>query len=142
MKLVFWSVIITGPGKQTWVGEYVGKYLHAASRAWRFSKNEQLKEQMDRIVDILIACQNDDGYLGTYLPAYYWTEWDVWAHKYNLLGLLSYYSATGYKPALEASIKIGDLLCRTFGEEKGQRNIIEFFTTCGNGFNKRARTHD
>ena len=24
------------PGKQTWVGEYVGKYLHAASRAWRF----------------------------------------------------------------------------------------------------------
>ena len=114
------------PGKQTWVGEYVGKYLHAASRAWRFSKNEQLKEQMDRIVDILIACQNDDGYLGTYLPANYWTEWDTWAHKYNLLGLLSYYSATGYKPALEASIKIGDLLCRTFGEEKGQRNIIEF----------------
>ena len=113
------------PGKQTWVGEYVGKYLHAASRAWRFSKNEQLKAQMDRIVDILLACQNEDGYLGTYLPAYYWTDWDVWAHKYNLLGLLSYYSATGYKPALDASIKMGDLLCRTFGEKKGQLNIIE-----------------
>ena len=113
------------PGKQTWVGEYVGKYLHAASRAWRFSKNEQLKTQMDRIVNILISCQHDDGYLGTYLPDNYWTEWDVWAHKYNLLGLLSYYSATGYKPALEASIKIGDLLCRTFGEKKGQLNIIE-----------------
>jgi DUF1680 family protein len=38
---------------------------------------------------------------------------------------LSYYSATGYKPALEASIKMGDLLCRTFGEKQGQRNIIE-----------------
>jgi DUF1680 family protein len=113
------------PGKQTWVGEYVGKYLHAASRAWRFSKNEQLKAQMDRIVDILLECQNEDGYLGTYLPAYYWTDWDVWAHKYNLLGLLSYYSATGYKPALKASIKMGDLLCRTFGEKKAQLNIIE-----------------
>jgi DUF1680 family protein len=113
------------PGKQTWVGEYVGKYLHAASRTWRFSKNDQLKAQMDRIVDILLACQNEDGYLGTYLPSYYWTDWDVWAHKYNLLGLLSYYSATGYKPALEASIKMGDLLCRTFGEKQGQRNIIE-----------------
>jgi DUF1680 family protein len=112
------------PGKQTWIGEYVGKYLHAASRAWRFSKNEQLKAQMDRIVDILIACQNDDGYLGTYLPAT-WKNWDVWAHKYNLLGLLSYYSATGYKPALESSVKMGDLLCRTFGEAKGQLNIIE-----------------
>lgn len=113
------------PGKQTWIGEYAGKYLHAASRAWRFSKNEQLKAQMDRIVDILIACQKEDGYLGTYVPANYWTEWDVWAHKYNLLGLLSYYSATGYKPALETSIKMGDLLCRTFGEKKGQLNIIE-----------------
>ncbi len=113
------------PGKQTWVGEYTGKYLHAASRVWQSTKNEQLKAQMDRIVDILISCQNEDGYLGTYLPENYWTDWDVWAHKYNMLGLLSYYSVTGYKPALESSIKMGDLLCRTFGEGKGQRNIIE-----------------
>lgn len=113
------------PGKQTWVGEYAGKYLHAASRVWRSTKNDQLKAQMDRIADILIACQNEDGYLGTYLPPDYWTEWDAWAHKYNLLGLLSYYSVTGYKPALEACVKIGDLLCRTFGENKGQRSIID-----------------
>ncbi len=113
------------PGKQTWVGEYTGKYLHAASRVWRSTKNEQLKMQMDRIVDILIACQNEDGYLGTYIPENYWTDWDVWAHKYNILGLLSYYSVTGYKPALETSIKMGDLLCKTFGENTGQRNIIK-----------------
>ena len=112
------------PGKQTWVGEYTGKYLHAASRVWRSTKNTQLKSQMDRIVDILIGCQNEDGYLGTYSPADYWTDWDVWAHKYNILGLLSYYSVTGYKPALEASKKMGDLLCKTFGESEGQRNII------------------
>jgi DUF1680 family protein len=113
------------PGKQTWVGEYTGKYLHAASRVWRSTKNNQLKTQMDRIADILIACQNEDGYLGTYSPANYWTEWDVWAHKYNMLGLLSYYAVTGFKPALEASVKMGDLLCRTFGENKGQRSIID-----------------
>ncbi len=113
------------PGKQTWIGEYVGKYLHAAARAWRFSNNEQLKAQMDRIVDILISCQKDDGYLGTYLPANNWKNWDVWAHKYNLLGLLSYYSVTGYRPALDVSVKMGDLICRTFGEIEGQLNIIE-----------------
>lgn len=113
------------PGKQTWVGEYTGKYLHAASRVWRSSKNPQLKEQMDRIVDILISCQNEDGYLGTYLPENYWTDWDAWAHKYNILGLLSYYSVTGYKPALNACVKMGDLLCRTFGEKPGQRRIID-----------------
>ena len=113
------------PGKQTWVGEYTGKYLHAASRVWQSTKNEQLKKQMDRIVDVLIACQNEDGYLGTYLPQNYWTDWDVWAHKYNLLGLLSYYAVTGYQPALESSKRMGDLLCKTFGEHAGQRNIIE-----------------
>jgi DUF1680 family protein len=111
------------PGKQTWIGEYPGKYLHAAARVWQYSKDAALKTQMDRIVDILIACQNEDGYLGTYLPKDYWTDWDVWAHKYNILGLLSYYSVTGYQPALETSKKMGDLLCRTFGE--GQRNIVE-----------------
>ncbi len=113
------------PGKQTWVGEYTGKYLHAASRVWQSTKNEQLKIQMDRIVDVLISCQNEDGYLGTYLPQNYWTDWDVWAHKYNMLGLLSYYAVTGHKPALESSIKMGNLLCKTFGEKEGQRNIIE-----------------
>ncbi|MBC7849283.1 MAG: glycoside hydrolase family 127 protein, partial [Chitinophagaceae bacterium] len=51
------------PGKQTWVGEYTGKYLHAASRVWHSTHNAQLKTQMDRIVDILIGCQNEDGYL-------------------------------------------------------------------------------
>ena len=113
------------PGKQTWVGEYVGKYLHAASLVWQSTHNARLKTHMDRIVDILISCQNGDGYLGTYLPSDYWTEWDVWAHKYNLLGLISYYSVTGFKPALETSKKMGDLLCKTFGENLGQRNIIE-----------------
>jgi len=112
------------PGKQSWIGEYTGKYLHAASRVWRSTKNAGLKTQMDRIVDILIKCQNEDGYLGTYVPVNYWTEWDVWAHKYNILGLLSYYSVTGYKPALETSVRMADLLCRTFGEKEGQLNII------------------
>lgn len=112
------------PGKQTWVGEYPGKYLHAASRVWRYSKNPALKSQMDRIADVLITTQLDDGYLGTYLPAQYWTDWDVWAHKYDLLGLLSYYAATGYQPALETSRRVGDLLCRTFGNNPGQRNIM------------------
>ncbi len=113
------------PGNQAWVGEYPGKYLHAAARAWRNSANIQLKTQMDRIADILIASQNKDGYLGTYVPKDYWTGWDVWAHKYDLLGLLSYYSVTAYKPALDASVKIGNLMCKTFGTAPGQLNIEE-----------------
>ncbi len=113
------------PGGQEYVNEYVGKYLSAASRVWRYTRNAALKTQMDRMVDVLLACQNEDGYLGTYLPEDYWLSWDVWGHKYNLIGLLSYYGATGYRPALEASRKIGDLLCRTFGKGEGKKNLID-----------------
>ncbi|MFZ4770540.1 MAG: beta-L-arabinofuranosidase domain-containing protein [Ferruginibacter sp.] len=112
------------PGIHPWAGEHVGKYLETASNVWKLTHNAALKKQMDRMMYELINTQLEDGYLGTYKPDQYWTSWDVWSHKYNLHGLLTYYSATGYKPALESSKKIGDLLCKTFGKNPGQLDII------------------
>lgn len=112
------------PGIHPWAGEHVGKYLETAANAWKLTKNPALKKQMDRMVYELINTQKEDGYLGTYTPDQYWTSWDVWSHKYNLHGLLTYYATTGYKPALETSKKMGDLLCRTFGNKAGQKDII------------------
>jgi hypothetical protein len=115
---------LTRPGIHPWQGEHVGKYLEAACNVWKLTHNPSLKKQMDRMMYVLINTQLEDGYLGTYTPDQYWTSWDVWSHKYNLHGLLAYYSTTGYKPALEACKKMGDLLCRTFGKKTGQRDII------------------
>lgn len=111
------------PGNQDWAGEHVGKYLETACNVWKISHDIRLKKQMDRMAYELINTQLEDGYLGTYLPNEYWTSWDVWSHKYNLYGLLAYYNATGYQPALEACKKMGDLLCTTFGNKPGQRDI-------------------
>jgi DUF1680 family protein len=112
------------PGVHPWIGEHVGKYLESATNVWKTTHDARLKKQMDRIVNELIHSQLEDGYLGTYLPKDYWTSWDVWSHKYNMYGLLAYYTATGYQPALDACIKMGDLLCKTFGDGAGQRNIL------------------
>lgn len=112
------------PGIHPWAGEHVGKYLETATNVWKLTHNAALKQQMDRMMYELINTQLADGYLGTYTPDQYWTSWDVWSHKYNLHGLLTYYAATGYKPALTACIKMGDLLCNTFGKKAGQRDII------------------
>ncbi|MEQ1799089.1 MAG: beta-L-arabinofuranosidase domain-containing protein [Lacibacter sp.] len=112
------------PGIHPWAGEHVGKYLETATNVWKLTYNAALKKQMDRMMYELINTQKEDGYLGTYTPDQYWTSWDVWSHKYNLHGLLTYYSATGYKPALESCKKMGDLLCRTFGKKQGQMDII------------------
>jgi uncharacterized protein len=113
------------PGAQDWAGEHAGKFLHAAVNTWLYTRDERIKTLMDRIARQMIATQLSDGYLGTYTDDKRWTSWDVWVHKYDLIGLLSYYQATGNGPALDASKKVGDLLYRTFGTGSGQKDIIK-----------------
>jgi DUF1680 family protein len=112
------------PGKQDWIGEHVGKYLETACNTWQYSHNPDLKKQMDYILKALLGSQLADGYLGTYTPDKYWTSWDVWVHKYDLIGLIAYYKTFGYQPALDAARKIGNLMIKTFGNNPGQLDII------------------
>src|SRR4051794_10834864 len=117
------------PGEQAWIGEHIGKYLDAACNTWRYSRDERLKTQLDRMARALMATQKPDGYLGTYTDDKRWTQWDVWIHKYDLIGLLNYYQTTGEDSALRASRRIGDLLAETFGPDK--RDIIASSTHVG-----------
>src|SRR5207249_2371679 len=56
------------PGKQAWIGEHVGKWLHAATLAWANTGDPELRAKLDRVVGELIKTQEPDGYLGTYTP--------------------------------------------------------------------------
>ena len=83
----------------------------------------RLREKLDRVAAELIHCQEPDGYLGTYVPEQRFglfpdADWDVWSHKYNLIGLLTYYQYTGDKAALDACRKMADLLIATFPAKK------------------------
>ena len=117
------------PGSHPWIGEHVGKWLHASCLAWSYTGDSALREKMDRVVRSLLATQKPDGYLGTYTKDERWTSWDVWVHKYCLIGLLSYHESTGEKTALEGARRIGDLLTETFGSDK--RDIIASGTHVG-----------
>jgi DUF1680 family protein len=108
---------------QDWQGEHVGKFLHAATLAWNYTQDPALRAKIDRVVSRLLKTQEADGYLGTYPGDKRWTRWDVWVHKYDLLGLLTCYQFTGNKDALAACRRVGDLLIRTFGTGPGQRDI-------------------
>jgi DUF1680 family protein len=112
------------PGAQTWIGEHVGKFLFSASKTYAYSHDARLRRLMDAMVRSYIACQLPDGYLGTYLVKDRWTEWDVWAHKYAIIGLVNYYAVTGYEPALEAAERAADLICRTFGDDSAKRDLM------------------
>jgi len=112
------------PKKDLAQGEFIGKYIHGMVRDLQYQDDESLRQRLDKVMDILIACIDPDGYAGTSIFPVRWLGLDVWEHKYVLYGLLYYYSLTGYEPALAAARKIGDLLCTTFGEEPGKLNIV------------------
>ncbi len=113
------------PGRQSWDGEHVGKWLHAATLAWVNTGDPALRKKLDYIAAELIKCQMEDGYLGTYVESNRWKSWDVWAHKYNLIGLITYVRYTSNTAPLPACRRMADLLCNTFGEEPGKRDIIK-----------------
>jgi DUF1680 family protein len=111
------------PGVHPWIGEHVGKWMHAAMLAWAYTGDPPLKAKLDRVAADLIACQEPDGYLGTYVPEKRFgldrgSDWDVWSHKYNLIGLLTYYQYTGDRASLAACRKMADLLIATFPAKK------------------------
>lgn len=122
------------PGSHPWIGEHFGKWLHAATLAWAYTGDPALRAKMDDGVRELLKTQEADGYLGTYSPdrrfgLYPGSDWDVWSHKYNLIGLLTYYQYTGSPEALQACRKMGDLLIRTFGP--GRKSILSAGTHVG-----------
>jgi uncharacterized protein len=110
---------IKKPGVHPWIGEHIGKWLHAATLAWAYTGDPALREKLDGAASQLMAAQEPDGYLGTYLPSqrfglYPGADWDVWSHAYSMIGLLTYYRYTGSEPALNAARRAADLLIRTF----------------------------
>ena len=115
---------VNRPGKQWWAGEHVGKFLHAATHAWLFTGDDRLKARLDSAVSTLIDTQLPNGYLGTYNESDQFGQgdgagwngpvWDVWTHKYVLIGLLTVYRATGHAPSLAASRRVADLLYEIF----------------------------
>lgn len=121
------------PGSHPWIGEHVGKWLHAATLAWAHDGDPKLRAKLDRVAAELVAAQEPDGYLGTYEPGRRFAlhdgaEWDVWSHKYGLIGLIAYHRYTGNETALTACRRAADLLLATF---PAQRSILAAGTHLG-----------
>ena len=119
------------PGKQEWVGEHVGKFLHAGSLYYSCYENTDLKKRIDYAARGLLHAQMEDGYLGTYVKQNRWTSWDVWSHKYNMIGLLAYHDVCHDEASLEACRKMADLLISVFGMEEDKLDIIASGTHLG-----------
>jgi DUF1680 family protein len=100
-------------------GEYLGKFMQGFSRMYLYTGDPELLEKMQLITRTWVTSQRADGWIGT---GKQWGPWDVWEHKYTLLGLLEHYELTGDQSALDAANKIGDLYVGEFGS--GRRDLM------------------
>src|SRR4051812_27589839 len=48
------------PGKHPWIGEHIGKWMHAATLAWSYSGDAKLRAKLDGAAADLIRCQEPD----------------------------------------------------------------------------------
>lgn len=115
-----------------WSGEFAGKYLTSAVQVYRLTNDTGLRAVLDEFVRQLVACQDDDGYLGPWpkgsrltgkAPNVFGTDgptWDAWGHYHVMLGLLLWHEETGDRKALACVKKIADLLCRKFLDGKSR----------------------
>jgi DUF1680 family protein len=115
-----------------WSGEFAGKYLTSAVQVYRLTRDTGLRAALDEFVQRLIACQDDDGYLGPWpkgfrltgkAPNVFGTDgptWDAWGHYHVMLGLLLWHAETGDRKALACVRKIAELFCRKFLDGKSR----------------------
>jgi DUF1680 family protein len=89
----------------------IGMFLDAAARLAAYSGDNEMLAIKNRIVDLLISHQEDDGYIG-FLRAdsRLWNAWDVHEMVYIITGLLSDYTFFGQERSLNAAIRTADYI--------------------------------
>lgn len=98
-----------------WAGEFVGKYLISAIQTRRMSNDDQLKNTVQAVINELLRCQADDGYLGPFpRDERLLAHWDLWGHYHVMLALIMWHDATGDPKSLDACRRMADLMATTY----------------------------
>ncbi|MCI8611326.1 MAG: hypothetical protein HFE66_05325 [Clostridiales bacterium] len=128
-----------------WSGEFAGKYITCSVLLYRLTKNSKLYTYLQSFIAELIALQRENGYLGCWPSDCQlsgrssgekvgdedpYNTWDGWSHYHIMYGLLLWYRETGDRSAWDCVIKIADLFCEMFYNEKpGSRRLYDMGET-------------
>ena len=106
----------------------VGKWIEAASYSLRLRRDVALEKEIDDIVEIIAAAQQEDGYLNTYFtlkaPGKRWTNLqdchELYCFGHLTEGAVAYHQATGKTRFLEVMRRMADHICTVIGPEEGK----------------------
>lgn len=106
----------------------IAKWLEAVGDTLAVTDDPELETRADAAIDLICRAQEKDGYLDTYFivkePAKRWTNLceghELYTAGHMMEAAVSYYQGTGKRKLLDAAARLADLLCETFGPEKGK----------------------
>ncbi len=126
------------------------KWLEAAAYSLCTHPDPELEKKADGVIDLICAAQLENGYLDTLyiindrskiftnLRDYH----ELYCFGHLAEAGVAYYNSTGKRKLLDAAMKFADLICETFGENKGQKRgyggheiaelaLVKLFETTG-----------
>ncbi len=106
----------------------IAKWLEAVGFTLASHKDEELEQTADQVIDLIAQAQQEDGYLDTYFiikePENRWKYLceghELYTAGHMMEAAVAYYQGTGKRKLLDVVLKLGDLICDTFGFEEGK----------------------
>ena len=118
---------IDGCWSSWWPGETEGNWRDALARlAFALNDKELMKDTRD-YVDRILRCQEEDGYMGIFLPDERFgnkaRSGELWTQSRLMTVLTTYYRATGEERVMKALERLCDLIVRQYGPLAGGRSL-------------------
>lgn len=108
----------------------IAKWLEAVGFSLAYCPDSELERTADEVIDLIAQAQQEDGYINTYFTIH--TDEKRWSnlcegHELYTAGHLmeaavAYYQSTGKRKFLDCMCRFADLICSTFGTEKGKNH--------------------
>ncbi|MBK8136231.1 MAG: glycoside hydrolase family 127 protein [Chloroflexi bacterium] len=107
-----------------------GKWLEAIGYSLTTHPDPELEREADRVIDLIAAAQQPDGYLNIFFtavePENRWRNLRDWHELYDaghlIEGALAYYGATGKRKLLDVMERYVEHIDQRFGPREGQRH--------------------
>jgi hypothetical protein len=119
-----------------WEDSDVYKVIEGAAYCLLLERDPAIEKQVDDLIELIVASQQQDGYLNTYFtlvePDNRWKDdakHETYCAGHLIEGALAHFEATGKRTLLDAAVRVADHMCTVFGpgkvEEVPQHEEIE-----------------
>ncbi|HJD23084.1 MAG TPA: glycoside hydrolase family 127 protein [Firmicutes bacterium] len=120
---------IDGCWSSWWPGESEGNWRDALARLAFALDDQELIREMKNYVERLLRHQEEDGYMGIFLPNERFgngaRSGELWTQSRLMTVLLTYYRHTGEAQVLDALERLCDLIVRQYGPLAGGRSLYQ-----------------